>query len=1216
MAIKEFIISPGNYFEDGFFDGDYTERQNQSFATLTCEVERLAGFEFAAGFYFEEGFIEEGAFGVNSIIFTLEVEAMVVQEATVNARDYFDGTYYESGYYADSGSRFTLTIDLGQTVEAQGAFISEFAQVSTVGKLQDVVLEFESLFTPGFTVEAIKNSTAILDSVANLTATTSKFTGYESLLEFIAALNAQAARTRDADGSAAAEFSSDIETARTRDTASLLAVSTSVNIAVDVIKQTDAVLAAVVTQTATATRIQTATASLSSSATVVANVKAGVLKLRAATLRHTIPNPDLFGTMTDDEWGRSVAQNNTFAVVGMPQEEGVGLPTNSGRVSVINLSTGAIQYTIQHPVPVTSGSFGRVVAVSNSYFAAASSTNVYVFNLSNGSLQNTYTYENTAGIKVLSLTDSYLAIGSPNSDIGGATNNGQVGIFNVSTGASVRTLNNPNAFGTQDQDFFGNSIKVHGNLVLVAAQGEDDAFSSSDFNNAAGKVYLFNIDTGALLHTFNNPAVNNETEADGFAVTVDMNSNYITIGANQEEPFGVVYVYSASTYEQLYRIDSPSLGLGRFFSVPLKLSGDYLITKTNIPRAAYIYDLRTGTDFVTINDPDYFGDGTISAFGVALDISADYAVITDYFESVSEGGAEAPNAGVVYIYDLVKGINITADAVLTSSFNLSADTTVIKGTSVSLTSVASLTVESVKVVEAAATLLSEFNQTVLNSRTRDVDTDFESIATQISAVGRVGQGFITLDSVASVLATAEKVAVASSTLESTAEFNSSADRTRSDAASLNSEFAFTASIDKFVGFASAQSSTASLETVADKFAGFASAQSSEFALTADVDKFAGNQIVIGSEFAQDAQAQRIRFADSAQFSEFTVFADTVKSITGVGAFETTAELTATALRIQQGIIQTDSVATQLVAVAKIGDFLITMDSVASVSADASVTSGSIATANSEFDLATSGDRIRFGNSTQNAVTALSVSGTLASDSTVAIASEAQLSVSSTRTAALSADLQTTGNLDAISLRILDFSADLEAFNSVLSVIDKFAENQTDMLVESTLVASADRSRDNIINTTANADLTSSGERVRFNTADLDSTATVEAAISRTKQFEINLTGAMQFESTVVAQRTGEILSQVTASLEVSAQVIRGVSVALSSVSTQNTVATKQHAASASLNSTATLAATVRLFVLLEEYVFVIPREHRTFSVSKENRSHAIRKEDREFIIRG
>jgi hypothetical protein len=24
MAIKEFIISPGNYFEDGFFDGDYT----------------------------------------------------------------------------------------------------------------------------------------------------------------------------------------------------------------------------------------------------------------------------------------------------------------------------------------------------------------------------------------------------------------------------------------------------------------------------------------------------------------------------------------------------------------------------------------------------------------------------------------------------------------------------------------------------------------------------------------------------------------------------------------------------------------------------------------------------------------------------------------------------------------------------------------------------------------------------------------------------------------------------------------------------------------------------------------------------------------------------------------------------------------------------------------------------------------------------------------
>ena len=51
-----------------------------------------------------------------------------------------------------------------------------------------------------------------------------------------------------------------------------------------------------------------------------------------------------------------------------------------------------------------------------------------------------------------------------------------------------KVLNNPNADGTSDNDFFGFSVAISGNRVVVGAHGEDDA-SGTD----SGKVYLYNL---------------------------------------------------------------------------------------------------------------------------------------------------------------------------------------------------------------------------------------------------------------------------------------------------------------------------------------------------------------------------------------------------------------------------------------------------------------------------------------------------------------------------------------------------------------------------------------------------------------------------------------------------------------------------------------------------------------------------------------------------
>jgi hypothetical protein len=50
------------------------------------------------------------------------------------------------------------------------------------------------------------------------------------------------------------------------------------------------------------------------------------------------------------------------------------------------------------------------------------------------------------------------------------------------------TIDNPNAYGTGDSDFFGGTAAISGNLAIFGVYNEDDAGG-----NASGKAYIYNI---------------------------------------------------------------------------------------------------------------------------------------------------------------------------------------------------------------------------------------------------------------------------------------------------------------------------------------------------------------------------------------------------------------------------------------------------------------------------------------------------------------------------------------------------------------------------------------------------------------------------------------------------------------------------------------------------------------------------------------------------
>ena len=51
-----------------------------------------------------------------------------------------------------------------------------------------------------------------------------------------------------------------------------------------------------------------------------------------------------------------------------------------------------------------------------------------------------------------------------------------------------KVLNNPNAYSTSADDYFGSSVSISGNHVVVGAHYEDDAGGTS-----SGKVYVYQI---------------------------------------------------------------------------------------------------------------------------------------------------------------------------------------------------------------------------------------------------------------------------------------------------------------------------------------------------------------------------------------------------------------------------------------------------------------------------------------------------------------------------------------------------------------------------------------------------------------------------------------------------------------------------------------------------------------------------------------------------
>lgn len=308
--------------------------------------------------------------------------------------------------------------------------------------------------------------------------------------------------------------------------------------------------------------------------------KAFLFDRETGKVLHTFLPPSAVG---DDLFGLSVGLTDRFVVIGSPRGRGA-TQRPAGRVAVFDRDSGKLIREIVSSNP-TAAVFGHALAPQGSLLAigdpgASSSTNfevgeVYVYEMVTGKLVQTILAPESQRGKAdgfghaLAFQGSSIAIGAP---LGGVEpmDQGRVYVFDYQTGKLIHTLTSPEP---QTNEYFGWSLASDAENLLVGALGRRSTHAE------AGAAYLFD-NMGKFQKTFDAP---NPQKGGHFGEAVALLDDYCVVAAPGDDTAGVdagtVFVFDKHTRTLHFTIPNPSktTGVADLFGLSLNGIGSHLV---------------------------------------------------------------------------------------------------------------------------------------------------------------------------------------------------------------------------------------------------------------------------------------------------------------------------------------------------------------------------------------------------------------------------------------------------------------------------------------------------------------------------------------------------------------------------------------------------------------------------------------------------------------
>ena len=247
-------------------------------------------------------------------------------------------------------------------------------------------------------------------------------------------------------------------------------------------------------------------------------------------------------------------------------------------------------------------------------------------------------------------------------DVVRLNNDGTVSFAGLPSIQLSKVLDNPNAYDTPANDFFGRPVSISESYTIVGVWREGDAGGTF-----SGKAYIYDNSTGNLLYTLDNPNPYGTSANDNFGHSASISESYAIVGAPYEDELnnsssGKAYIYDTSTGNLLHTLDNPndfSTSSGDNFGYSTAISESYAIVtapgedeaSASTAGKAYIFSTSTGNLLHTLDNPNAFGTSSFDNFGFSVAISESYAILGAY----TEDELDNDSSGKAYIFSTSTG---------------------------------------------------------------------------------------------------------------------------------------------------------------------------------------------------------------------------------------------------------------------------------------------------------------------------------------------------------------------------------------------------------------------------------------------------------------------------------------------------------------------------------------------------------------------------------
>ncbi len=373
----------------------------------------------------------------------------------------------------------------------------------------------------------------------------------------------------------------------------------------------------------------------------------------------------------NDTFGRAVAMSGDYIVVGVPYEDSNGEDAGSVYLFKRNRdSSVSMLARFQSDDIASKDHFGYAVSIDGDYIVvgapdedtrAIDAGSVYVFRRVNDTniTQIDHLTADNAGANdhfghSVAISGDYIIVGAHYEDTGGS-NAGSAYLFRRYGDSNISQIAQLTADSPSDNDWFGYSVAIDGDRMVVGAHRAD----TNGTDSGSAYVFVRHTDTN-VTQTAHLTAADADT-GDFFGYSVAISGDYIVVGAHLKDAgagdSGSAYVfkcYSDSTIAQIARLTANSAGALDYFGYAVGISGNYIVvgapredTGGNDAGSIYLFERNSDANISQRNRLQGDNTGEGDWMGRAVAISGDYFVGGAYANDLS-----ANNSGCAYLFDL------------------------------------------------------------------------------------------------------------------------------------------------------------------------------------------------------------------------------------------------------------------------------------------------------------------------------------------------------------------------------------------------------------------------------------------------------------------------------------------------------------------------------------------------------------------------------------